>query len=47
MPDILPKNNFVKDHTVGQRNYFTVLYKLPLVAVLSTTVNNNVIFRTL
>ena len=36
---------------MGQRNYFTtsvtVLYKLPLVAVLSIVGNNNVIFRTL
>ena len=37
--------------TVGQRNYFTtsvtVLYKLPLVAVLFYTGNNKAIFRTL
>ncbi len=35
---------FHKDHTVGQRNYFTtsvtVLYELPLVAVLSITGRN-------
>ncbi len=34
-------------NTVGQRNYFTtrvtVLYELPLVAVLAITGNNNVI----
>ena len=34
--------------TVGQRNYFTtsvtVLYEFPLLAVLSITGNNNVIF---
>ena len=37
--------------TVGQRNYFTtsvtLLYQLPLLAVLFITGNNNVIFRTL
>ncbi len=36
---------------MGQRNYFTtsitVLYELPLVAVLSITGNNNVIFHSL
>ncbi len=35
--------------TVGQHNYFTtsvtVLYQLPIVAVLCITGNNNVIFR--
>ncbi len=40
-------NSPIGDFTVGQRNYFTtnvtVLYELPLVAVLSTTGNNNVI----
>ncbi len=37
--------------TVGQQNYFmtivTVLYELPLVAVLIITGNNNVIFHIL